>query len=204
MNRFSRTMLASSAEAGLTQTALSRHVPLLCRNVRPGERVSLLTGCVGSDGLAGGDCILMLTSERLVVTRQSRMLGRVRPCLDAPIRGVEHFRWSADPKGPGVDLGFTVPEGAGAAGPGRWHFWLPAEHAKRVWRIDAVLAREFRRPGAVAEARPMQPMDFDPAFAAALLTPGDLREPGPRGPARPRTVRGGVHAFTGAVRRCST
>ncbi|WP_199042341.1 hypothetical protein [Glycomyces salinus] len=148
MDLFSRTMLASSAEAGLTTTDLGRHVPLLRRNVRPGDRVTLLSGCLGSDGRAGGDCILMLTAERITVTRQSRMLGRIRLCLDAPLRAVEHLRWSADPNGPGVELGFTVSETPGAVGARRWHFWLPASHAKRVWRIDAVLAREFRRPGA--------------------------------------------------------
>ncbi|WP_211116511.1 hypothetical protein [Glycomyces buryatensis] len=148
MDLFSRTMLASSAEAGLTTTALARHVPLLGRNIPAGDRVSLLTGCIGSDGLGSGDHILMLTSQRLVVTRQSRLLGRVRLCLDAPVSAVENLRWSADPNGPGVELDFTVLEGPDAAEPHRWHFWLPASHAKRVWRIDALLAREFRRPGA--------------------------------------------------------
>jgi hypothetical protein len=150
MDLFSRTMLACSAEAGLTTTALSRHVPLLRRNIRAGDQVSLLSRGVGSDGLGSGDHILMLTGERLVVTRQSRLLGRVRLCLDAPVAAIENLRWSADPAGPGVELNFTVLEGPGAAEPHRWHFWLPASHAKRVWRIDALLARAFRRPRADA------------------------------------------------------
>lgn len=152
MDLFSRTMLASSAEAGLTSTALTRHVPLLRRNIGPGDQVSLLSRCVGSDGLGSGDHVLMLTGERMVVTRQSRLLGRVRLCLDAPVAAIENLRWSADPAGPGVELNFTVLEGPGAAEPHRWHFWLPATHAKRVWRIDALLARAFRRPK--ADARP--------------------------------------------------
>ncbi|WP_344492832.1 hypothetical protein, partial [Glycomyces endophyticus] len=143
-------MLASSAEAGLTTTALSRHVPLLRRNIAPGDQVSLLSRCVGSDGLGSGDHVLMLTGQRLVVTRQSRLLGRVRLCLDAPVAAIENLRWSADPAGPGVELNFTVLEGPGATEPHRWHFWLPASHAKRVWRVDALLARAFRRPKATA------------------------------------------------------
>lgn len=150
MDLFSRTMLACSAEAGLTTTALARHVPLLRRNIRAGDQVSLLSRGVGSDGLGSGDHILMLTGERLVVTRQSRLLGRVRLCLDAPVSAIENLRWSADPAGPGVELNFTVLEGPGATEPRRWHFWLPASHAKRVWRIDALLARAFRRPRADA------------------------------------------------------
>jgi hypothetical protein len=114
--------------------------------------VSLLSRCVGSDGLGSGDHVLMLTGERMVVTRQSRLLGRVRLCLDAPVAAIENLRWSADPAGPGVELNFTVLEGPGATEPHRWHFWLPATHAKRVWRIDALLARAFRRPK--ADSRP--------------------------------------------------
>ncbi|MCH7229520.1 hypothetical protein L0U85_01385 [Glycomyces sp. L485] len=177
MDLFSRTMLASSAEAGLTTTTLSRHVPLLRRNIRPSDRVALLTGCVGSDGLASGDCMLMLTGERIVVTRQSRLLSRVSLCLDTPVRAVENLRWSADPNGPGVELNFTVPGRPGATSPHRWHFWLPASHAKRVWRIDALLARAFRRPGASAApgfgsapqwgARPIRGQGFDVTLAPA-------------------------------------
>ncbi|MEU5154502.1 hypothetical protein [Glycomyces sp. NPDC021274] len=152
MDLFSRTMLACSAEAGLTSTALTRHVSLLRRNIGSGDQVSLLSRCVGSDGLGSGDHVLMLTGERMVVTRQSRLLGRVRLCLDAPVAAIENLRWSADPAGPGVELNFTVLEGPGATEPHRWHFWLPATHAKRVWRIDALLARAFRRPK--ADARP--------------------------------------------------
>ncbi|MBO3734183.1 hypothetical protein [Glycomyces niveus] len=152
MDLFSRTMLACSAEAGLTSTALARHVPLLRRNIGSADQVSLLSRCVGSDGLGSGDHVLMLTGERMVVTRQSRLLGRVRLCLDAPVAAIENLRWSADPAGPGVELNFTVLEGPGATEPHRWHFWLPATHAKRVWRIDALLARAFRRPK--ADARP--------------------------------------------------
>jgi hypothetical protein len=152
MDLFSRTMLACSAEAGLTSTSLSRHVSLLRRNVRSADQVALLSRCVGSDGLGSGDHILMLTGERMVVTRQSRLLGRVRLCLDAPLAAIENLRWSADPAGPGVELNFAVLEGPGATEPHRWHFWLPATHAKRVWRVDALLARAFRRPK--ADARP--------------------------------------------------
>ncbi|RRR96019.1 hypothetical protein [Glycomyces terrestris] len=143
-------MLACSAEAGLTTTALARHVPLLRRNIGAGDQVSLLSRCVGSDGLGSGDHVLMLTGQRLVVTRQSRLLGRVRLCLDAPVAAIENLRWSADPAGPGVELNFTVLEGPHATEPRRWHFWLPATHAKRVWRVDALLARAFRRPKATA------------------------------------------------------
>lgn len=190
MDLFSRSMLACSAEAGLTTTALSRHVPLLRRNIRAGDQVSLLSRCVGSDGLGSGDHVLMLTGERLVVTRQSRLLGRVRLCLDAPVAAIENLRWSADPAGPGVELNFTVLEGPGASEPHRWHFWLPASHAKRVWRVDALLARAFRRPKVTARpaGRPRQQrpnpllspsgvFPVVPAPLAGALFPGDGGHP---------------------------
>jgi hypothetical protein len=166
MDLFSRTMLACSAEAGLTSTALTRHVPLLRRNIASSDQVSLLSRCVGSDGLSSGDHVLMLTGERMVVTRQSRLLSRVRLCLDAPVAAIENLRWSADPAGPGVELNFTVLEGPGATEPRRWHFWLPAVHAKRVWRIDALLARAFRRPK--ADSRPATDRLANPSVFADL------------------------------------
>jgi hypothetical protein len=166
MDLFSRTMLACSAEAGLTTTALTRHVPLLRRNIGSADQVSLLSRCVGSDGLGSGDHLLMLTGERMVVTRQSRLLGRVRLCLDAPVAAIENLRWSADPSGPGVELNFTVLEGPGATESRRWHFWLPAVHAKRVWRIDALLARAFRRPK--ADSRPATDRLANPSLFADL------------------------------------
>jgi hypothetical protein len=172
MDLFSRSMLASSAEAGLTTTALSRHVPLLRRNIKPSDQVSLLSRCVGSDGLDRGDHVLMLTGERMVVTRQSRLLGRVRLCLDAPVAAIENLRWSADPAGPGVELNFTVLEGPGATEPRRWHFWLPASHAKRVWRVDALLARAFRRPKATARpAGKPRPQRVNPLLSPSGVFP---------------------------------
>ena len=201
MDLFSRTMLACSAEAGLTSTSLSRHVSLLRRNIRSADQVALLSRCVGSDGLGSGDHILMLTGERMVVTRQSRLLGRVRLCLDAPVAAIENLRWSADPAGPGVELNFTVLEGPGATEPHRWHFWLPATHAKRVWRVDALLARAFRRPKADAgpatdAVRPVKPLVFadldrteDAALAGDEVTVGPARTEDTVAPMRSSLVR---------------
>jgi hypothetical protein len=172
MDLFSRTMLAASAEAGLTTITLSRHVPLLRRGARPDDQVTLLTPCVGSDGLASGDHLLMLTSKRLVVTRQSRLLGRLRLCLDAPLAAIGRLRWSADPGGPGVEIVFNVAEGCGVGMQGRWHFWMPAGHSKRMWRIDALLAHAFRRPGTYMDGLPEQRTDFEAALASPSALAG--------------------------------
>ncbi|MFC4334128.1 hypothetical protein [Salininema proteolyticum] len=141
MDIFSRTMLSASAEGGLVSSQLTRHVPYLRLNSSPGDRVILLTAAMGSDGYSGGEHVLMLTGRRLVITRQSRLLNRVRAILDAPVEEVDRLRWSAVPVRPGVELSF-------AAGGEYFHFWLPAGHSKRMWHIDAHLAVVFRRPGA--------------------------------------------------------
>ncbi|WP_025273045.1 hypothetical protein [Haloglycomyces albus] len=140
MDIFSRTMLAASAEAGIVSSQLTRHLPYLRLNVSPQDRVILVTQLIGSGGYASGEHILMLTGRRLVITRQSRLLNRVRAVLDAPVNEIESMRWSAIPNRPGVELSFV-------AGGEHFHFWLPTSHPKRMWRIDAHLALVFRRPG---------------------------------------------------------
>ncbi|QSB05447.1 hypothetical protein [Natronoglycomyces albus] len=142
MDSFSRTMLAAAAESGLATITLSRHVPNLRRNVRGNDKVVLLAKCLGSDGLGSGNYILMLTHNRMVVTRESPRLGRVRPCIDQAIDALSGVRWSADPVRPGMEIAFQ------AVGE-HFRFWINAGHEKQIWRIDALLARKFRRPGAI-------------------------------------------------------
>ena len=142
MDSFSRTMLAAAAESGLATITLSRHVPNLRRNIRGADQVVILAKCLGSDGLGSGKYILMLTQNRLVVTRESPRLGRIRPCADFPVNALNGIRWSADPVRPGMEIAFQ------AAGE-HFRFWIDAGHEKQIWRFDALLARKFRRPGAI-------------------------------------------------------
>lgn len=139
MDRFSRTLLAAAAEAGLATITLSRHVPSLRRSIRSDDEVVLLAHCLRPDGQLSGDHLMLLTRRRLVVTKQSRVLGRVRLDMDASVGDLGDVRWSADPALPGVEFAFTADDT-------RHRFWMDARHGKQVWRLDAMLAKLFRRP----------------------------------------------------------
>jgi hypothetical protein len=139
MDRFSRTLLAAAAESGLATITLSRHVPSLRRSIEDDDEVVLLAHCLRPDGQLSGDHLLLLTRRRLVVTKQSRVLNRVRLDVDAALPELGDVRWSADPGLPGVELAFTATDV-------RHRFWIDARHVKQVWRLDALLAKMFRRP----------------------------------------------------------
>ncbi|MGH8791487.1 MAG: hypothetical protein ACRDXX_02415 [Stackebrandtia sp.] len=139
MDRFSKTLLAAAAEAGLATITLSRHVPSMRISVNSDDQVMLLARCLRPDGRLSGDHLMLLTQDRMVVTKQSRVLGRVRLDMDAPVTALGDVRWSADPSFPGVELAFTSEDT-------RHRFWIDASHSKRVWRLDALLAKMFRRP----------------------------------------------------------
>ena len=139
MDRFSKTLLAAAAESGMATITLSRHVPSLRRTLRGDDEVIMLTHCLRPDGQLSGDHLMLLTKNRMVVTKQSRVLGRVRLDVDAGLAELDDVRWSADPALPGVELAFT-------ANDNRHRFCIDAQHGKQVWRVDAVFARLFRRP----------------------------------------------------------
>lgn len=139
MDRFSKTLLAAAAESGLATITLSRHVPNLRRSIHNDDEVIMLAHCLRPDGQVSGDHLMLLTRHRLVVTKQSRVLGRVRCEVDAAVNCLGDVRWSADPGLPGVELAFTADDT-------RHRFWIDTTHGKQVWRLDALLARQFHRP----------------------------------------------------------
>ncbi|GLZ80500.1 hypothetical protein Afil01_53070 [Actinorhabdospora filicis] len=145
MDRFSRTLLAASAESGLATITLSRHVPSLRRNIRSDDEVLMLTPCLRAGGGFPGEFLLMLSKRRLVMTRQSKLLNRVRLSVDAPLSELTDVKWSTDPSA-GIEVAFTYAEE-------RHRFWIKALHNRHAWRLEAALARTFRRPlQSIAEA----------------------------------------------------
>lgn len=139
MDRFSKTLLAAAAESGLGTMTLSRHVPSLRRSLHSDDEVVMLTHCLRPDGQLSGDHLMLLTRDRLVITKQSRVLGWVRLDLDAGLADLDDVRWSADPALPGVELAFTAEDH-------RHRILIDAKHRKQVWRFDALFARLFCRP----------------------------------------------------------
>ncbi|GIG63743.1 hypothetical protein [Phytomonospora endophytica] len=146
MDRFSRTLLAASAESGLATITLSRHVPSLRRNLRSDDEVLMLTPCLRAGGGFPGEFLLLLSKRRLVMTRQSKLLNRIRLSVDAPIAELSDVKWTTEPSTPGIEVAFTYAEE-------RHRFWISAQHSRHAWRLEAALARTFRRPlQSIAEA----------------------------------------------------
>ena len=139
MDRFSRTLLSAAAESGLATITLSRHVPSFRRSIHCDDEVVILAHCLRPDGQLSGGHLLLLTRRHVIVTKQSRVLNRIKVEVDSGLADLDDVRWSADPNIPGVEVAFN-------AGGTRQRFWIDAQHGKQVWRLDALLAKVFRRP----------------------------------------------------------
>ncbi|MQA24769.1 MAG: hypothetical protein GEU94_04715 [Micromonosporaceae bacterium] len=132
-------MLPAAAESELPVTTVSRHAPVLRRNVPDRDPVLIVARCVRAERPWQGEFILMITRERLVITQETRMLSRIRPHLDAPIGSLANVAWSADPRRSAMELAFTIDTG-------RHRFIIQAPHRHQVWRLDAMFGRIFQQP----------------------------------------------------------
>ncbi|MFG1802795.1 hypothetical protein ACGFI4_21875 [Micromonospora carbonacea] len=136
MDVFSRTFLPAAAETGLAVQAVSRHVPVFRRCVGAGDASVLVARC-GRPDRAAGDYLLLLTHRRLVVTRQTRVLHRLRLHLNAELGELSDVTWSADPRQPAVELAATAIDGV------RERFVIRVQHPRQVWQLDALLHHAF-------------------------------------------------------------
>ncbi len=138
MDVFSRTFLPAAAETGLATQTVSRHIPIFRRCVGSGDAPILVTRCSRPDQQIGGDYLMLLTHRRLVVTRQSRVLHRLRLHLNAELRELSNVTWSPDPRSQCVELAATAIDGA------RERFLIRTHHPKQVWQVDTLLNHAFR------------------------------------------------------------
>ena len=150
MDVFSRTFLPATAEAGLSITVVSRHMPLVRRCVTPDETAVLVTRCHRLGLPAAGSFLLLLTNRRLVITRESRMLHRVQVHLASPLRHLTRVGWTADVRAGAVELAVAPPNGEQE----RW--WIPARDPRLVRRLEALFQHTFS-PRASASAPPLLP-----------------------------------------------
>ncbi|TDC57744.1 hypothetical protein E1258_21680 [Micromonospora sp. KC207] len=137
MDVFSRTFLPAAAETGLAAQAVSRHVPVFRRCVGAGDATVLVARCTRPNR-AAGEYLLLLTDRRLVITRQTRVLHRLRLHLNAELRELSDVTWSADPRQSAVELAATAIDGV------RERFVIRTQHPRQVWQLDALLHHAFR------------------------------------------------------------
>ncbi|MGC4897031.1 hypothetical protein [Micromonospora sp. DT31] len=138
MDVFSRTFLPAAAETGLATQAVTRHIPVFRRCVGSGDATILVTRCSRPDHSVGGDYLMLLTHRRLVVTRQTRVLHRLRLHLNTELRELSNVTWSPDPRSHSVELAATAIDGA------RERFLIRTHHSRQVWQLDALLHHAFR------------------------------------------------------------
>ncbi|WP_176308587.1 hypothetical protein [Micromonospora sp. NBS 11-29] len=138
MDVFSRTFLPAAAETGLATQTATRHMPVFRRCVGSGDATILVTRCRRPDHPVGGDYLLLLTHRRLVVTRQTRVLHRLRLHLNTELRELSNVTWSPDPRTHSLELAATAIDGA------RERFLIRTHHPKQVWQLDTLLHHAFR------------------------------------------------------------
>jgi hypothetical protein len=137
MDVFSRTFLPAAAEAGVAIPTVSRHMPIFRRCVEPDDSAILGTRCVRPDAPMAGDFLLLLTYRRLVVTRESRVLHRLRLHLNANLRHLSNVTWSPDLRQSAVDVAATAVDGV------RERFRMRLAEPEQVWHFDALLKHVF-------------------------------------------------------------
>lgn len=142
MDVFSRTFLPATADAGLSISAVSRHMPVIRRCVTPEETALLVARCQRPGLPVAGTFLLLLTNRRLVLTRQSRLLQRVQLHLTCPLRELSDVSWHR--RGGGMEFAATAADGE------RERFWIPLRDPVRSRHLDALLDHLFRPGGGAA------------------------------------------------------
>ncbi len=151
MDVFTRSFSLAAAEAGLAVPAVSRHMAVFRSCIEPDDYTALVTPCVRSDVPAAGEFLLLLTYRRLVVTKQSRILHRMRVHLNTDLRHLNNVSWNPDQHDAAVEIAATAVDGVRERF--RMHFGRP----DRMWHFDALLKQVFvdRKREVSAGARPL-------------------------------------------------
>jgi hypothetical protein len=145
MDVFSRTFLPAAAEAGVADSAISRHLPVFRRCVERDDPTVLVTRCLPPERPMAGEFLLLLTFRRLVVTQETRVLHRLRLHLNADLRHLSNVTWNTDARQSAVEVAATAVDGV------RERFSIRVGRPADVAHLDALLKQVFhdrpaRRP----------------------------------------------------------
>ena len=143
MDLFARTFLPAAADAGLSITTISRHIAIFRRCVGPNTPVLAVVRCVRADRPLAGPHVLVLSSQKLVVTHESRVVHRIRLHLDAALAELSAISWTADPRHGALEFVATALDGV------RERFWIQPRHPRSVAVLEATLGYVFRTTGPV-------------------------------------------------------
>jgi hypothetical protein len=135
MDVFSRTFLPAAADAGVPAPIVGRHLPVLRRCVESDDPTVLVARCVNPS--ASGEFLLLLTYRRLVVTRETRILRRLRLHLNTNLRHLSDVTWGPDGSQTALEVAATAMDGV------RERFRLRVDEPDRVWHFDALFKHVF-------------------------------------------------------------
>ncbi|GIG58054.1 hypothetical protein Lfu02_24260 [Longispora fulva] len=136
MDQFSRTVLPAAAESGIRSIVLTMHMPAFRRCIDHDDTVFLVTGCQRPEVSLTREYLLLLTRQRLVVTRQSRLTGRVQVHLDAPLSDLDDVVWRTNERGSAVEFAVTT-------GDTRHRFFINRGRSRQLWRVNAQFSGLF-------------------------------------------------------------
>ena len=165
MDVFTRTFLPAAAEAGVVASTVSRHLPIFRRCVESDDATALVSRCGRPAGPMHGEFLLLLTYNRMVVTRETRVLRRLRLHLNTELRYLSNVSWQADSRAAMIELAATAVDGV------RERFRIKMDHPRQVWHLDTLLANVFRsRTPAAWSGTPISPIDVHiPIVSAAAV-----------------------------------
>lgn len=118
-------------------------MPVFRRYIERDDSAVLITECQGPENSLIGGYVLLLTRRRLLVTRQSRISGRIRVYLDVPLNDLADVVWLAHDRQSALEFAATV-------GETRYRFLITSTHNRQLWRVGVHLNRLFGRVPAAA------------------------------------------------------
>ena len=137
MDVFPRTFLPAAAEAGVSISTVSRHMPILRRCVEPDDAAVLVARCVSPEHPMAGEFILLLTYRRFVVTHETRVLRRLRLYLNANVRHLSDVTWNPDLRQSVIEIAATAVDGV------RERLLMRLGDPEQVWHFDGLLKHVF-------------------------------------------------------------
>ncbi|GGK94102.1 hypothetical protein [Mangrovihabitans endophyticus] len=112
-------------------------MPIFRRCVDPDDHTVLVALCTQVDRPLSGDHLLLLTSRRLVVTQESRVLRRLRLYLNANLRHLSGVMWNPDVRSSTMEFAATAVDGV------RERFRMRAVEPEHVWHVNTLLTQTF-------------------------------------------------------------
>ncbi|WP_433797870.1 hypothetical protein [Actinoplanes sp. CA-252034] len=126
-----------AAEAAAAMPAANRHLSIFRRCVDPDDRALLVARCARPGASLSGDWLLLLTARRLVVTRETPLLHRLRLHLNTNLRHLSNVTWRLDLSKPGIELAVTAIDGV------RERFRMRLGDSDTVWMAESLLRESF-------------------------------------------------------------